>query len=121
MLDEVLDKVFQVEQARASVNKCYVVYSERGLQLSHLVQLVQYYAGIGVAFHIDDDAHTFAVGFVVGVGDAVYFLFVGQVGYRFDEFGFVYSVRNFGYNDFIVSRAGFYLSFGTHNYASASG
>ena len=84
MLYEILDEVFQVQQARTSVYQCYVVYAERSLQQCHFVELVQHYTGVGIAFYVDDDAHTFAVRLVVGIGNALYLLFVGQIGDGFD-------------------------------------
>ena len=64
--------------------QCHIVYTERCLQQCHLVELVQYYAGVGVTLHVDDDTHAFTVRLIIGVGNALYSLFVGQIGNRFD-------------------------------------
>ena len=58
---EQLDQIFQIQQFRASMNQGNVVYAKRSLQRCHLEQFVQYNAGICIAFHIDDDTHTFTV------------------------------------------------------------
>ena len=121
MLDEVANQVLEVEQTRAAMNEGYVVDAKRGLQHGHFVELVEHYAGIGIALYVDDDAHAFAVGLVVGVGYAFNLLFIGQVGNVFDEFGLIDSVGNFGDDNFVVSSSAFDFSFCTDDYASTTG
>ena len=78
MVHETLNHILQCQALGASLHEGDVVHAERALESSHLEQLVQYYACVGIALHIDDDAHTFAVGFIVHVRDAFYLLFVHQ-------------------------------------------
>ena len=120
MLYEVFDELFQVQQARTSVYQCHVVHAKRRLEHSHLVELVQHYAGVGIALHVDDDAHTFAVGFVVGVCDAFDFLLVGQVGDTLDELSLVYAIRYFGNDNLVMRLPSFNLGLGTHHYATTA-
>ena len=122
MLYKVFNKVFQVQQFRPPFDQCYVVDTERRHQGGHVHQVVDYHIGVGIAFHIDDDAHALTVGFVVDIRYAVDFAFAGESANRFDEFGFVHAIRNFGYNDAFVSGVGnFDVGFRADNDACATG
>jgi len=50
------------------------------LQLGVLVQLIQDDLGVGILAHVNDDAHSLAVGLIVQVTDALDPLFLDQVG-----------------------------------------
>ena len=67
MFHEQANQVLQAQQAGASVHQSDIIDIERALQFGHLEQLIQYDTCIGVTFHIDDDTHAFAVGFVIDI------------------------------------------------------
>ena len=46
------------------------------LQLSVLIQLIQDDLGVGILAHVNDDAHTLAVGLIVQIADALDPLFL---------------------------------------------
>ena len=122
MFYEVADEVLQVQCLGALLSgashQCHVVHAEAGLQGGHLEQFVQHHTGVGIALHVDDDAHTFAVRFVVGIADAFDFLLVHQVGNALDEFGLVHAVGYFGHHNLVVVLSGLDFGFGSHDDAS---
>ena len=64
---EIFDQFLQVEQAWTAMNQGHVVHTEKSLKHGHLVKLVEHHAGVGITLDVDDDTHTFAVGFVVHI------------------------------------------------------
>ena len=126
VFNEVLNQLLQVQCAWAKFlvltirYKCYVVHTKRSLKLRHLIKLVQYHACVGIALNVDNDAHTFAVGFVIGIRNTFDFLFGHQITDALDEFGLVYAIRNFGNNNLVVVLSGFNFSTSTHHYTSST-
>ena len=112
---------FEVESFGSAAYESHVVYAERSLHLRHLVQLVEYYVGIGVAFQFDNDAHACVVALVVYIGDAVEFFLVHEIGDIFNEFGFVYAIWYFMHHDGFVVGFLFYFGFGAYYDAPAAG
>ena len=55
------------------------------LQLGVLIQLIQDDLGVGILAHVNDDAHSLAVGLIVQVTDALDPLFLDQVGNVLNE------------------------------------
>jgi hypothetical protein len=72
------DQISQVQHSRASIYQSDIVDAVGRLESGHLVQFVQYNARIAVFFDIHYDAHAFAVGFVVNIGNAIDFLVANQ-------------------------------------------
>ena len=81
VLNEVFYQIFQIQQTWTAMYQCNIVHTKRCLQHCHLVELVEYNAGICITFYINNDTHTFTVGFVISIGNTFNFLFVGQIGY----------------------------------------
>ena len=66
-IEEVIKYFLQVESLWASVYKSNVIHAERRLQFGHLKQLVEHHSGVGIATHVDNNAHTITVTFVVNI------------------------------------------------------
>src|SRR5262245_40166322 len=103
-VDELVERLDQVENLRLAVDDREVDHSERDLHLSHLVKLVQNDLWDGVALELDDDADLllrgrFAVGLVADFRNALDPLVVDQVGDLFDQFRLVDLEGNFGDDD----------------------
>ena len=69
------------------------------LQLGVLVQLIQDDLGVGILAHVNDDAHSLAVGLIVQVTDALDPLFLDQVGNVLNEACLVDHVGDLGHDD----------------------
>ena len=120
VIDECREDFLEVKGFRAAVNESHVVDAERGLHLSHLIELVEHHIGVGVALELDDNAHSLVVALVVDIGDTVELLFANQVGDIGYKFGFVYIVGNLGYDNVLMIVL--HLDFGTgtdHDSAAA--
>ena len=120
VLNEVFYQIFQIQQTWTAMYQCNIVHTKRCLQHCHLVELVEYNAGICITFYINNDTHTFTVGFVISIGNTFNFLFVGQIGYILNQFSFVDTIGNFCHNDFIVRRTSLNFGSSTHYDTSAS-
>ena len=126
MLHEVLDTVTQREHLGsqfitfATRDEGYAVDTEGGLQLSHLEQFVEHHAGIGIALHINHDAHTVLVRLVVNIADTVNLLLAHEASDILDKLGLVNAIWNLGYDDLVVVRVGLNLGLGTHHNASTA-
>ena len=118
---EIFDQLLQVEQTWTAMNQSHVVHTERSLKHGHLVKLVEHHAGVGITLDVDDDTHTFAVGFVVHIRNAFDFLVVRQISDALDQLSLVHPVRNLGHYNLIVCRMRFDFGLGTHYHTSASG
>ena len=99
VLDEVLDAVLEGEYARTSMDEGDIVDAEGALQVGHLEQLVEHDVGIGVALHVNDDAHALAACLVIDIGDAVNLLLIAEHGNLLDELGLVDSIGYLGDDD----------------------
>ena len=120
VVHKVADAVLKREQTGTALDERDAVYGKRRLQRRHLEEFVEHHIGVGLALHVDNDAHTVAVALVVDVGDAVNLLFVHQRGNALDEFGLVHAVGYLSHHDGIVLGAAFYLGAGAHHYAAAA-
>ena len=69
------------------------------LKLGVLIELVQHHLRVGVLAHIDDDAHSLAVGLIVQVADALDPLFLHEVCDVLDQAGLVHHVGDLGDDD----------------------
>ncbi len=121
VLYEIAYEFSQIESAGATVDESHIIDAERRLQLSHLIELVEYHVRIGVALDIDCDVHLSACGGVGDVGDTVDFLFLHEVGDAFYEFVFDYAVWDFGDYDYVMVAVGLDFAFCPDYDTSASG
>ena len=122
VLYEVVYAVFEVEQFRAQLqwvarigHQCNVVDGEGALQCCHLEEFVQDNVGVGIAFDVNNDAHSLSAGLVVDIRYAVEFTLLHQVGYVLYELLFVDTVWNLCHYNLVVLVVGLYLCLGTHN------
>ena len=120
VIHKIGDAVLQRQQPGASFHQGDAIHAEATLQRSHLEEFVQYHASIGIPLDIDDDAHTLAVALVVGVADAVQFLFVHQLGDVFYQLSLVDSIGNLCYHDLVVLLIRLDVSLCSHDDASAT-
>jgi hypothetical protein len=80
VVEEDLDEVLQIANARLPVDEGDHVDAERVLQLGLLVQVVQHDLGHLAAAQLDHHAHARLVGLVLDVADALDLLFVDEFG-----------------------------------------
>ena len=99
MLDEVMEQRREVHDLRLVVDDGQEDDAERGLHLRVAIQIVQHDLGDRIALQLDDDAHSFAVGFVAKIGDAFDALVVNQLGDFFEQALLVRHVRDFRHDD----------------------
>ena len=99
MLDKDLQRTLQRKQARHAIHQRQQLHAESRLQGGVLVQLIQYFFGLGAAFQFNDDAHAAPVGFISQIGDAIDPLAARQVGDALEQAGFVQLVGDFGNHD----------------------
>ena len=109
MVYERTNTIFQRKHFGAAVHQAHTVDRETALQRSHLEKFVQQHVSVRIALHLYDDAHSFAVAFIVHVADALYAFFVHQASNILDQLSFVYAVRDFVYNNRIMLRPVFYF------------
>ena len=122
VLDEQLQQRQQTQLARLPVHNRQQDHSERFLHLRELEQVVQNNFRFFAAFHFDDDAHAFAVGFIAHVGDAFDLFRLHQLGDALDQAGLVNLVRNLGDDDVLAVLAdAFDRGLGAHGEAAAPG
>ena len=81
-VDERRQRTAQASVVRAAAVQRQHVTAEIGLHRRETEQLVQHDFGSGVAFQLDHDAHTVAVGFVLDMGDAFDLFVAGSFGDR---------------------------------------
>src|SRR4026209_3044649 len=98
-LDERLEHLFEIQDARLAVDDRQVDDPERRLHRRQLVQLVQYDLRNGVALELNHDSHSGAIRFVAQVGNALDLLLVDQLGNALDQTGFVDLEGDFRDND----------------------
>ena len=84
---------------RPSVIQGQHVDPERGLQRREAIELVQHHLGRRVAFQLDHNPDTVAVGFVAQIGDAFDLLLADQGGDLLHHGGLVHLVGNFRDHD----------------------
>ena len=79
VLQEELEELLEIEQARLAVDQRDHVHAEAVLQLRQLVQVVEDDLGDFAALELDDDAHAGLVRLVAQVGNAVELLLADQL------------------------------------------
>ena len=79
VLQEVLEELLEVEQARLAVDQRDHVHAEAVLQLGQLVQVVEDDLRDFAALQLDDDAHAGLVRLVAQVGDALELLLADEL------------------------------------------
>ncbi len=121
VVDKRLKYLLEIQSARTSVYQRYIVYAERRLHLSHLVELVQNHIGVCIALHLNDNAHALVVAEVMDACDAVQLLLVYQFRYIFNKECFVDIVGNLGHHDILMVGFLLNLSLGSYDYTSATG
>ena len=121
MFHEILYAFLQREQTRTAFHQSDAVHGESTLQCGHLEQFVQDDLGIGVAFHVNDNAHTLSARLVVGVRDAFELAILYKVGDILDELSFVHAIRYLCDDNLIVSFMTLDLSLSTHHDTSTTG
>ena len=109
MIYERTNTIFQRKHFGAAVHQAHTVNREAALQRSHLEKFVQQHVSVRIALHLDDDAHAFAVAFIVHITDALYTFFVHQASNVLDQLSFIYAVRDFVYDNRIMLRSVFYF------------
>ena len=109
MVYERTNTILQRKHFGAAVHQAHTVDRETALQRSHLEKFVQQHVSVRIALHFYDDAHSFAVAFIVHVADALYAFFVHQASNVLDQLSFIYAVRDFVYDDRIMLRSVFYF------------
>ena len=98
-LDVLLDHLLQGQDLRHLVVDGQHDDAHGILQLGVLVQLVQDDLGVGVLAHVDDDAHSLAVGLIVQVTDALDPLVLDEVCNVLDEARLIDHVRDLRHDD----------------------
>ena len=98
-LDVLLDHLLQGQDLRHLVVDGQHDDAHGILQLGVLVQLVQDDLGVGVLAHVDDDAHSLAVGLIVQVADALDPLVLNEVCDVLDEARLIDHVRDLRHDD----------------------
>ena len=99
MVDEVAQALAEVEDLRPAVDDGDHVDPERGLEIAHLVELVEDDLGGRVLLDRDPDPHAGAVGVVLNVGDALDLLVTDELGDALDQAGLVDLVGDLGDDD----------------------
>ncbi len=98
-LDVLLDHLLQGQDLRHLVVDGQHNDAHGILQLGVLVQLIQDDLGVGVLAHVDDDAHSLAVGLIVQVADALDPLVLNEVCDVLDEARLIDHVRDLRHDD----------------------
>ena len=99
VIDPVDEDAPQRQRLRLSVDEREHVHVEGELHRGVLEQVVQHLVRVGVALHLDVDAHAVAVRLVAQVGDPVDPLLLDQVGDLLEQAGLVHLVRELGHDD----------------------
>ena len=119
--NKVRDAVAKSKQAGTSLYKCDAVHAEAGLEGRHLEQFVEHNAGIGIAFYINNNAHTFLVRLIIDVTDTFKFLVCHHLGDRLNQLGLIYAIRYFSNHNLVMLVARFNIGLGTQYDSAASG
>ena len=98
-LDVLLDHLLQGQDLRHLVVDGQHDDAHGILQLGVLVQLVQDDLGVGILAHVDDDAHSLAVGLIVQVADSLDPLVLDEVCNVLDEARLIDHVRDLRHDD----------------------
>ena len=85
VIEETLERFFEVEQFRPAIDDGEQVDAEGFLQRGVLVELVDNDFRHRVALELDDDAHSFAIGFVAQVANPFDLFLLYQRGDLFDQ------------------------------------
>src|SRR4051794_906541 len=99
MLDEVVEQRREVHDLRLVVDDGQEDDAERGLHLGVAIQIAQHDLGDRIALQFDDDAHSFAVGFVAKIGNTFNALVVNELRDLLEQALFVRHVRDFRHDD----------------------
>ena len=121
VIHEVADAVLQCQQTGASLYQSDCVHAETGLQGCHLEQLVQHHTCIGIALHVNYNAHTLTVALVVGIAYALQLAFLHEFGNVFDELSLVHTVGNLCDHNLVVLVACLDIRLRTHNDTASAG
>ena len=122
--NERVEDFLEVEQARLAIDQRDHVDAECDLHLRLLIQIIEQHVRHRVLAHFDDDAHAVLVGLVAQtVGrDALEFLFLVQLGDRFDQALLVHLIGQFSDDDRLAAVVfGFDVRLRAHENAPASG
>ena len=103
MVDVVAHHLGEVQRARDAVDQRQHDDAEVLLQLRVLVELVEHHVRVGAALGLDHQAHAFAVGLVLEVGDVLDLLGLDQVGDLLGEARLVHLVRQLGDDDLVLA------------------
>ena len=120
VLHEILHTFFQAQQAWTALHKGNTIHRERALQGRHLEEFVQNDIGIGIAFYVDDNAHSLSSRLIIRVTNTVDLAFFHEFSDIFDQHLLVDAIRNLRYDNLIVALSAFDFSLGTHHDASSS-
>ena len=120
MLNEIFHTVFQAQQPRTPFYQGNTVHRERALQRRHLKQFVQNDIRVGIAFHINHDAHALSSRLIIGVADTVNLSLFHQFGDIFNQRLLVYTIRNLGDDNLIMVFTTLNLGFCAHHNAATS-
>ena len=119
---ELADDLLQAEGAGTSLHQGHVVEGEAALQGAVLEQHVQDHTGVGALLEADHHAGFSAGAFVVDVGDALDFLFIGQLGYLLNHLPFVHHIGNLrNHNGLTTLVVYFDFCLGTDDHTAAAG
>ena len=121
MLYKMTYAVLKRQRFRTAMHQSNAIDREARLKRCHFKQFVENDIGIGIAFHIHHNTHTFAVTLIVHIGNTFNPAFIHEVGYRFDQLSLIHAIRNFIDNYLVMGRAVFYFSLSTHHHTSATG
>ena len=120
-LDEMMYQLLEIEYLGATVNQCNIIYTERTLQLCHLVQFVQHHVGICVFLYVDYHLDAIAMAQVANIRDTINFFLINKVGNRFHHFRFHHIIWDFGNHNCLMIVDVLDFGFGTNHNSAASG
>ena len=93
VVEEVLEKLLEVEDLRLVVDHPEQDDAEGGAELGELEEVVLHHLGHGVALELDDDPDALAIGLVPQIRDALEALALHEVGDLLDQSRLVDLVR----------------------------
>ena len=94
-----LEALLEGEDLGLVVDQCQHIDREVLLHLGQLEELVEHDLRIDVLAHLDDNAHTLAVGLITDVGDTLNTLVLVQIGNVLDQTGLIDLIGQLGDDD----------------------
>ena len=123
MLQEILQHLFEVQEARLVINQRHHVHTKVVLQLGALVQIVKHYLRHFTALKLDDNAHSRFIGFIPQIRNAFNFFLIHQLSNTLKQVFLIYLVRQL-VDDDGLARAFIQIlkmGLGSHDHATTAG